>query len=84
MSSINERVSKFQQVYDQYTKYLSEDNQLPPIAPINQPGNTNSTPSVSAIDKVIDTDPNVINAKKKAADAAALQIKKQANTVTNP
>ena len=73
--------SKFEQLVNQY---LTESG-LPPLSNINKPtGDTSTTPSTSSIDSAIDNDPNVVNAKKKAADAVALELKKKQNTITNP
>lgn len=77
--------SKFEQLVNQY---LTESG-LPPLSNINKPTGTSTTgtsttPSTSSIDSAIDNDPNVINAKKKAADAVALELKKKQNTITNP
>ena len=73
--------SKFEQLVSQY---LTESG-LPPLSNINKPSSsTTSTASTSAVDAAIDNDPAVVNAKKKAADAVALELKKKQNTVTNP
>lgn len=72
--------SKFEQLVNQY---LTESG-LPPLSNINKPTGTSTTPSTSSIDSAIDNDPNVVNAKKKAADAIALELKKKQNTITNP
>lgn len=72
--------SKFEQLVSQY---LTESG-LPPLSNINKPSSTTSTASTSAVDAAIDNDPAVVNAKKKAADAVALELKKQQNTITNP
>lgn len=72
--------SKFEQLVNHY---LTESG-LPPLSNVNKPTNTSTTPSVSSIDNAIDNDPNVVNAKKKAADAVALELKKKQNTITNP
>ena len=72
--------SKFEQLVNQY---LTESG-LPPLSNINKPTGTSTTPPTSSIDSVIDNDPNVVNAKKKAADAVALELKKKQNTITNP
>lgn len=72
--------SKFEQLVNQY---LTESG-LPPLSNINKPTGTSTTPSTSSIDNAIDNDPNVVNAKKKAADAVALELKKKQNTITNP
>lgn len=79
--------SKFEQLVNQY---LTESG-LPPLSNINKPTGTSTTPSTSSttpstssIDSAIDNDPNVVNAKKKAADAVALELKKKQNTITNP
>jgi len=81
--------SKFEQLVNQY---LTESG-LPPLSNINKPtgtsttpstSGTSTTPSTSSIDSAIDNDPNVVNAKKKAADAIALELKKKQNTITNP
>jgi len=74
--------SKFEQLVNHY---LTESG-LPPLSNINKPTGTSTTPSTSSIDidSVIDNDPNVVNAKKKAADAVALELKKKQNTITNP
>lgn len=72
--------SKFEQLVSQY---LTESG-LPPLSNINKPSSTISTASTSAVDAAIDNDPAVVNAKKKAADAVALELKKKQNTITNP
>ena len=72
--------SKFEQLVNQY---LTESG-LPPLSNINKPTGTSTTPPTSSIDSAIDNDPNVVKAKKKAADAVALELKKKQNTITNP
>jgi len=81
-----ESKSKFQQLVEQYEAYLAEAG-FPPIAPINTPQNTGgstNTPATSAVNQAMDTDPAVVAAKKKAADAISLELKKKAGTITNP
>lgn len=72
--------SKFEQLVNHY---LTESG-LPPLSNINKPTGTSTTPSTSSIDSAIDNDPNVVKAKKKAADAVALELKKKQDTITNP
>jgi len=78
--------TKFQQLVEKYENLLVEGG-FPPIAPITSPsgggGSTGAAPT-SAVDQVIEGDPNVAAAKKKAADAVALQLKQRAGTITNP
>ncbi len=80
-----EHKTKFQQLVEKYEAYLTE-NGFPPMAPIKPPTptGTTATPATSALDQAVDTDPNVVAAKQKAADAVALQLKKKAGSITNP
>lgn len=81
-----ETKTKFQSIIEKYDKYLTEGG-FPPLAPVATPaagGGGTNTAQTSAVDQAVDTDPNVVNARRKAADAVALQAKQRANTITNP
>ena len=80
-----ESKTKFQQLVEKYEAYLVE-NGFPAMAPIKSPAptGTTGTQTTSAVDQVVDTDPGVVAAKKKAADAVALQLKQKAGTITHP
>jgi hypothetical protein len=85
----SERKTKFQQLVEEYEQYLTENGfpQLAPIAPTagaNTSAGTAATSATSAVDTAINTDPNVLNAKKKAAAAVALALKQRQGTITNP
>jgi hypothetical protein len=85
----SERKTKFQQLCEEYEQYLTENGfpQLAPIAPAagaNASAGTAATSATSAVDTAINTDPNVLNAKKKAAAAVALALKQRQGTITNP
>jgi hypothetical protein len=88
----SERKTKFQQLCEEYEQYLTENGfpQLAPIAPAagaNASAGTaatSATSATSAVDTAINTDPNVLNAKKKAAAAVALALKQRQGTITNP
>lgn len=79
---------KFEQIIENYQKYLTEAG-FPALSNVQKPNITGSTATPAAsgtdpIDDKINTDPSVINAKKQALQKTELDLKKRANTITNP
>jgi len=81
--------NQFESLVKSYESYLTENGLISPTGNASKTGsgfgmNTTQTNTVSAVDKAIDEDPSVLAARKKAADAVALELKKKAGTITNP